>query len=88
MNKKLLLNVVLPALDPAACVFRSYKVQPRAQNSKAHVNAAFTIKFNDAGSKQGLVTAASVCFGGIHPSVTFCCYFALMLCSLSLNCSN
>ncbi|XP_038117140.1 xanthine dehydrogenase 1 [Culex quinquefasciatus] len=70
MTKKLLLNVVLPALDPAVCVFRSYKVQPRAQNSKAHVNAAFMIKFNDAGSKQGVVTAASVCFGGIHPSFT------------------
>ncbi|XP_037049555.1 xanthine dehydrogenase-like [Bradysia coprophila] len=62
MTKKLILNVILPKLDPTTYSFRSYKVMPRAQNSHAYVNAGFLFEF-----KNGLVNNARICFGGIAP---------------------
>ncbi|XP_062550715.1 uncharacterized protein LOC134215575 [Armigeres subalbatus] len=67
MNKKILTNIVLPALDPGIHIFKSYKVQPRAQNAKAYVNAAFLIKLS---SNKATVSQTSICYGGIHPSFT------------------
>lgn len=67
MKKKLVLNVMLPPLDPKLYVFRSFKIMPRAQNAHAYVNGAFLIKFNTTKSK---VESASVCFGGINPEFT------------------
>ncbi|XP_001864335.2 xanthine dehydrogenase [Culex quinquefasciatus] len=64
MKKKLVLNVVLPPLDPKVFVFRSFKIMPRAQNAHAYVNGAFLIKFN---ANKSSVESASLCFGGINP---------------------
>lgn len=66
MNKKIITNIVLPALDSVQYIFKSYKVQPRAQNAKAYVNAAFLVKLS---SNKHIVNEATLCFGGIHPSV-------------------
>ncbi|EJY57867.1 AAEL017311-PA [Aedes aegypti] len=67
MNKKIITNIVLPALDSVQYIFKSYKVQPRAQNAKAYVNAAFLVKLS---SNKHIVNEATLCFGGIHPSFT------------------
>ncbi|XP_055623208.1 xanthine dehydrogenase-like [Toxorhynchites rutilus septentrionalis] len=65
MAKKLLTIVTIPSLDPAQYMFRSFKVMPVAQNSRAYVNAAFLVKFCRTGKTTEL---ARVCFGGINPS--------------------
>lgn len=62
MNKKLILSVTLPRLDPSVYSYRSYKIMPRAQNAHAYVNAGFLIKI-----EQQKVTSARICYGGIHP---------------------
>ncbi|KAL1373969.1 hypothetical protein pipiens_005053 [Culex pipiens pipiens] len=67
MKKKLVLNVVLPPLDPKVFVFRSFKIMPRAQNAHAYVNGAFMIKYN---ANKASVKSASLCFGGINPKFT------------------
>ncbi|XP_058053764.1 xanthine dehydrogenase/oxidase-like [Anopheles bellator] len=65
MAKKVLLNIVLPPLDPKVYVYRSFKIMPRAQNAHAYVNGAFLIKTE--GSK---IVSSNVCFGGITPEFT------------------
>ncbi|XP_062544106.1 uncharacterized protein LOC134211342 [Armigeres subalbatus] len=67
MTKKILLNVVLPPLDPAIYEFRSYKIMPRAQNVHAYVNAAFLFKFNP---EKTTIASASICYGGINAKFT------------------
>ncbi|XP_058830906.1 uncharacterized protein LOC131689673 [Topomyia yanbarensis] len=67
MKKKLILNVILPALDPKVFVFRSFKIMPRAQNAHAYVNGAFLMKF---GPSKKTIETATVCFGGINPKFT------------------
>ncbi|XP_058124223.1 uncharacterized protein LOC131288802 [Anopheles ziemanni] len=67
MHKRLLLNITLPPLDPELYLFRSYKVMPRAQNSKAYVNAAFLIRLC---ARKLNVDLAHLCYGGIDAS--FC----------------
>ncbi|XP_058459564.1 uncharacterized protein LOC131435563 [Malaya genurostris] len=67
MKNKLILNVVLPPLDPSVCVYRSFKIMPRAQNAHAYVNGAFMVKYNRI--KQA-IESATVCFGGINPKFT------------------
>lgn len=62
MDKKVILNVILPALNPKTYTYRSYKIMPRAQNAHAYVNAGFLLKFD-----KGVVQSARICFGGIHP---------------------
>ncbi|KAG4067578.1 hypothetical protein HA402_005350 [Bradysia odoriphaga] len=62
MEKKIILNVIIPAYDPSVYSYRSYKIMPRAQNAHAYVNAAFLFKF-----EQGAVGSANICFGGISP---------------------
>lgn len=69
MKKKILLNIILPPLDPNKFTFRSYKIMPRAQSVHAYVNAAFLLKINVADLT---VESASICFGGIHQNVKFC----------------
>ncbi len=44
MDKKVLLKVILPVLNPESHVFKSYKITPRSQNAHAYVNAAFLVK--------------------------------------------
>uniref|UniRef100_A0A4Y0BMF0 FAD-binding PCMH-type domain-containing protein n=1 Tax=Anopheles funestus TaxID=62324 RepID=A0A4Y0BMF0_ANOFN len=65
MKKKLLLNVILPPLDPSIYVYRSFKIMPRAQNSHAYVNGAFLIKLEGSN-----IVSSNICFGGIDPHFT------------------
>ncbi|XP_038118865.1 xanthine dehydrogenase 1 [Culex quinquefasciatus] len=67
MGKKVLKNVVLPALDPSVYFFKSFKIMPRAQNAHAYVNGAFLLQLN-AGKDR--VESARICFGGINPDFT------------------
>ncbi|XP_055609369.1 xanthine dehydrogenase/oxidase-like [Uranotaenia lowii] len=67
MKKKLILNVIIPPLNPEVYVYRSFKIMPRAQNAHAYVNGAFLIKFN---SDKSVVESISVCFGGINAKFT------------------
>lgn len=63
MNKKVLLSVTLPRLDPTQYIYRSYKIMLRAQNAHAYVNAGFLLKLD-----QNKVVSARICFGGISPT--------------------
>ncbi|XP_052893269.1 xanthine dehydrogenase/oxidase-like isoform X2 [Anopheles moucheti] len=65
MKKKLLLNIILPPLDPSIYVYRSFKIMPRAQNSHAYVNGAFLIKLDGSN-----IVSSNICFGGIDPQFT------------------
>lgn len=67
MHKKMILNIIIPPLDPKTHVFRSFKIMPRAQNAHAYVNGAFLVKFN---ANHSTLDFASICFGGIHPNVS------------------
>ncbi|XP_055537410.1 uncharacterized protein LOC129725501 [Wyeomyia smithii] len=67
MKKKILLNVILPPLDPNRFDFKSYKVMPRAQSVHAYVNAAFLVEIKTSLST---VESVSICFGGIHKDFT------------------
>uniref|UniRef100_A0A182JFA6 Indole-3-acetaldehyde oxidase n=1 Tax=Anopheles atroparvus TaxID=41427 RepID=A0A182JFA6_ANOAO len=67
LHKRVLLNITLPPLDPELYTFRSYKVTPRAQNSKAYVNAAFLVRLC---ARKLNVELAHLCYGGIAAS--FC----------------
>lgn len=65
MAKKVLLNVVLPPLDPKEYIYRSFKVMPRAQNAHAYVNGAFLVK-----TEGSSIVSSNICFGGINPQFT------------------
>ncbi|XP_068084723.1 uncharacterized protein [Anabrus simplex] len=65
MDRKLILNVNLPSLDPTYVV-RTYKVMPRAQNSHAYVNAGFCFKLNRKKNGQ-VLEKPRIVFGGINP---------------------
>uniref|UniRef100_A0A240PL19 FAD-binding PCMH-type domain-containing protein n=1 Tax=Anopheles epiroticus TaxID=199890 RepID=A0A240PL19_9DIPT len=65
MNKKLLLNVILPPLDPSIYVYRTFKIMPRAQNAHAYVNGAFLLKLEGSN-----IVSSNICFGGIDPKFT------------------
>ncbi|XP_053686622.1 xanthine dehydrogenase/oxidase-like [Sabethes cyaneus] len=67
MNKRIILNVILPQLDPVTYKFRTFKIMPRAQNAHAYVNGAFLFKFS---SNKTTVDSAAICFGGINPELT------------------
>lgn len=67
LNKKLILSVILPPLEPKRHVFKSFKIMPRAQNAHAYVNGAFLLKFRE---DRTVVDAAAVCYGGINPAFT------------------
>lgn len=67
MKKKVIKNVILPAMDPAVHFFRSFKIMPRAQNAHAYVNGAFLIKTS---ANLDSVELARICFGGINPDFT------------------
>ncbi|XP_055537446.1 uncharacterized protein LOC129725515 isoform X2 [Wyeomyia smithii] len=65
MNKKIIVSITVPSLDPTKCVFRSFKIMPVAKNSRAYVNAGFLVKFCRTGKVPEQVT---IVFGGINPS--------------------
>ena len=49
MDRQVLLKVVLPKLDPANHIFKSFKITPRSQNAHAYVNAAFLVEISSIG---------------------------------------
>ncbi|KAJ8676452.1 hypothetical protein QAD02_012239 [Eretmocerus hayati] len=63
MDRKLIYSVVLPALDKQ-CVYKTYKVMPRAQNAHAIVNAGFCFKLDGQGK---VLEKPNIIFGGIRP---------------------
>ncbi|XP_055537408.1 xanthine dehydrogenase/oxidase-like [Wyeomyia smithii] len=67
MNKKIILNIILPPLSSGIYKFRSLKIMPRAQNAHAYVNGAFLFKFS---ADKKIIDTATICFGGINPDFT------------------
>lgn len=66
MRGKVLIDIRLPASRADTIQFRTYKIMPRAQNAHAYVNAGFLIGLDG----EGIVQAASICYGGIEPRFT------------------
>ncbi|XP_058460106.1 uncharacterized protein LOC131435872 isoform X2 [Malaya genurostris] len=67
MTKKVILNVVLPPLNPTTFELRSYKIMPRAQSAPGYINAAVLFEFN---TQNPTIESASICFGGISSKLT------------------
>ncbi|XP_062708362.1 xanthine dehydrogenase isoform X2 [Aedes albopictus] len=65
MTKKIISRIIIPQYDPALHAFRSFKIMPVSQNSRAYVNAGFLFKFSDSTLIPESVT---ICFGGINPA--------------------
>ncbi|XP_018397763.1 PREDICTED: xanthine dehydrogenase 2-like, partial [Cyphomyrmex costatus] len=66
MHHKVIYSVVLPQLTDQH-IYRFYKVMPRAQNARAHVNAGFLFKL-DADDK--VLEQPNIIFGGINKDFT------------------
>ncbi|XP_065222148.1 xanthine dehydrogenase/oxidase-like [Planococcus citri] len=66
MRCKIILKIILPALDSSNHVYTSYKIMQRAQNTHAYVNAGFLIKVDKTANYKVIDTPALV-YGGINP---------------------
>ncbi|KYN05924.1 PREDICTED: xanthine dehydrogenase/oxidase-like [Cyphomyrmex costatus] len=66
MHHKVIYSVVLPQLTDQH-IYRFYKVMPRAQNARTHVNAGFLFKL-DADDK--VLEQPNIIFGGINKDFT------------------
>ncbi|GAB0096227.1 xanthine dehydrogenase [Sergentomyia squamirostris] len=64
MNRKVIVKIRLPPLEPKRDVVKTFKIMPRAQNAHAYVNAGFLFRFNDRRSR---LLSIRICYGGIHP---------------------
>ncbi|KAJ8719479.1 hypothetical protein PYW08_011654 [Mythimna loreyi] len=64
MQGVLMINVELPPLS-SSCMFRSYKIMPRNQNSLALVHSAYLLKIG----KKDEIEYASIVYGNINPNV-------------------
>ncbi|XP_052860957.1 xanthine dehydrogenase/oxidase-like [Anopheles cruzii] len=64
MGRKIIRAIELPPHDPTNTAFRSYKIMPVAQNSRATVNAAFLFRVCPD-EKQCI--SSTICYGGINP---------------------
>ncbi|XP_025074447.1 xanthine dehydrogenase-like [Pogonomyrmex barbatus] len=62
MNHKLIYSVVLPPLSDEY-EYRSYKIMPRAQNARGHVNAGFLFKLDGRGR---VLERPNIIFDGIN----------------------
>ncbi|CAH1116797.1 unnamed protein product [Phaedon cochleariae] len=62
MRRRVIKNIILPALDDKSHKYLTYKIMPRAQNAHAMVNAGFLIKFEN-----DVVQDARIVYGGINP---------------------
>ncbi|KXJ82609.1 hypothetical protein RP20_CCG012771 [Aedes albopictus] len=67
MNKKLILSIIMPPIEPANTAFKSFKIMPRAQNAHAYVNGAFLMKFKE---DHTTIDSVTICYGGINPTFT------------------
>nr|XP_032518556.1 indole-3-acetaldehyde oxidase-like [Danaus plexippus plexippus] len=61
MNKKIILNVIVPPLSKW-CSVKTFKIMPRAQNAHAIVNAGFLFK---SYPNSRLLESATIVYGGI-----------------------
>ncbi|XP_018402593.1 PREDICTED: xanthine dehydrogenase-like [Cyphomyrmex costatus] len=66
MHHKIIYSVVLPKLTDQY-IYRSYKIMPRAQNARAHVNAGFLFKLDTNGK---VLEQPNIIFGGINKNFT------------------
>ncbi|XP_018397765.1 PREDICTED: xanthine dehydrogenase/oxidase-like [Cyphomyrmex costatus] len=62
MHHKIIYSVVLPKLTDQH-IYRFYKVMPRAQNARAHVNTGFLFKIDTDGN---VLEIPDIIFGGIN----------------------
>ncbi|XP_065095835.1 uncharacterized protein LOC135717607 [Ochlerotatus camptorhynchus] len=67
MDKKMILNITFPPMHADNYAFRSYRVEPRAQNGRPYINGAFLVRWC---GRQQTIESAAVCFGGINPTFT------------------
>ncbi|XP_075216126.1 xanthine dehydrogenase-like [Lycorma delicatula] len=67
MNKKVVTQIILPALNSSSYRFKSYKIMPRAQNAHAYVNAAFLVRV-DPNDKYKVLDTPTIVFGSITPN--------------------
>ncbi|KAG8327492.1 hypothetical protein J6590_017923 [Homalodisca vitripennis] len=69
MNKKVILQIVLPPLNALTYIVKTYKIAPRAQNAIADVNGGFKfcVKKEDGFR---VLERPSILFGGINPRFT------------------
>ncbi|XP_050091459.1 xanthine dehydrogenase/oxidase-like [Anopheles aquasalis] len=65
MSKKIIRSIELPSHDHVSTTFRSYKIMPVAQNSRATVNAALMLRICP---ETRLYSSIRICYGGINPS--------------------
>ncbi|XP_035789869.1 xanthine dehydrogenase/oxidase-like [Anopheles albimanus] len=65
MSKKIIRTIELPPHDHVSTTFRSYKIMPVAQNSRATVNAALMLRICP---ETRLYSSIRICYGGINPS--------------------
>ncbi|KAG5319202.1 ALDO2 oxidase, partial [Pseudoatta argentina] len=63
MQHKIIYSVVLPSLDDIKYVCRFYKIMPRAQNARGHVDAGFLFTFGDDGK---VLELSNIIFCGIN----------------------
>ncbi|KAG5334783.1 XDH oxidase, partial [Acromyrmex charruanus] len=63
MQHKIIYSVVLPSLDDIKYVCRFYKIMPRAQNARGHVDAGFLFTFGDDGK---VLELPNIIFCGIN----------------------
>ncbi|CAH1402822.1 unnamed protein product [Nezara viridula] len=69
MNKKLILNFILPALSDRHYIYRSFKVMARRQNVHATVNAGFLFRMQSS-NKYIVEEQPKIVFGHISPNFT------------------
>jgi xanthine dehydrogenase/oxidase len=67
MRRKVIGKIIFPSLSVENCIFKSYKIMPRAQNSYSYVNAAFLLHLNDS---RDSIQSAGICYGGISEYFT------------------
>ncbi|XP_055902593.1 xanthine dehydrogenase-like [Eupeodes corollae] len=63
MKGKVILAFRLQAYPKDKCIFKSFKIMPRAQNAHAYVNSSFFLDLNPIDKK---INYARICFGGIN----------------------
>lgn len=68
MDKKIIVKIILPALDKSKYQLKTFKIMKRAQNTHAYVNSAFLFEFEDA--NMSLIKSSTLCFGGITAEFT------------------
>ncbi|KAG8312527.1 hypothetical protein J6590_020448 [Homalodisca vitripennis] len=69
MNKKVILQILLPPLNALTYVVKTYKITPRAENAIAYVNGGFKFCVKKEEGYR-VLEQPSILFGGINPRFT------------------